>query len=669
LFIDGDAATFANLRAEVILAFRKGEKDKHNSGTTSYLRPLNEAHNTHMCPIALLMVHALRHSLVEGRDLQDILDRAFARSDRRVVWLYPQRPVIVAFGGKGLLQLDKPASAGQACDTLKAMALIGGMLDRAYTHALRSGAARDLAHLKHAAFDGSGMANSNVRQSLSHTHAAYTSGVTEGYTGGSTSEHWSLRAAQSKLHRREPGFAKASAAQPLDVVKAKVTDAEVQEMIARYPNGLTKGHAVDLVRDERLRKLRDTAERQDHTHTMTRLTEPSPLPASTTIANRARVPLAEKDVNGRPSLPTPTTDRELYANIDPEILSEQEIAAMAAAMPDTNATQIYNDAIPTQSDADTPSDIAEITQEEAALKRLHDANAANPLTALDEHMERAAAALFCDDAPTANATDQVAQWIAAYAEVNVVKDSAFALLWVKHCQKAIPQGQAFKDIFTPNSWPNGGSRGQPRPFMLRCRKTEACLFKHPILSELEAHERLCTVEVAALLKAAVDARAVEPLVKCPYNGCGFAPKSNHVRGPEYGLKRHIATMHTYVPKVCPHGCDPETFYTTKRTYDYHLAKEHTDGWPRACSHADCSSSPPVYGSRSALKKHLEKKHEVFGDDIEAFMPPTAKKHACVGTRLISTRSVQNALGFAEADNSGYATSDASMTLLPNPGAA
>jgi len=115
----------------------------------------------------------------------------------------------------------------QLLDTLKAMALIGGMLDRAYLHAIRSGAARNLAYLKDAAFDGTSIVNSNVRESLAHTHAALTSSVTEGYTRGPTLELWNLRAAQSNLYRREPGFAKASAAQLLDIVNAKVTDVEV----------------------------------------------------------------------------------------------------------------------------------------------------------------------------------------------------------------------------------------------------------------------------------------------------------------------------------------------------------------------------------------------------------------------------------------------------------
>jgi len=198
------------------------------------------------------------------------------------------------------------------------------------------------------------------------------------------------------------------------------------------------------------------------------------------------------------------------------------------------------------------------------------------------------------------------------------------------------------------------------------------LFRHLVLTTLEEHERLCTPEIVACVKAAVDAQAVEPSVKCPYDGCKYAPKPDTARGPEHALKRHIADEHKWGPRVCPYGCDPETSYATKSKYKAYREKEHKDGWPRACSHADCSSSPPIYATRSSLKTHLEKKHKVFGNDLEAFMPTSAKPpNGNVGKRQVTTRTVMHALGSNEADNSGYATSDevVSKKMRPNAPAA
>lgn len=86
--------------------------------------------------------------MIIERKLQDILNRTASRADRTVVWLFPERPVLAAFTTQGPLRcdLDKPATPSQLLQTIKEMGLVTGMLDRAYTHALRLGAARDIAH-------------------------------------------------------------------------------------------------------------------------------------------------------------------------------------------------------------------------------------------------------------------------------------------------------------------------------------------------------------------------------------------------------------------------------------------------------------------------------------------------------------------------------------------
>lgn len=43
-----------------------------------------------MCPIALLLIYCLRHSLIADTKVQEVLDRAVQRSDRTIAWLFPE---------------------------------------------------------------------------------------------------------------------------------------------------------------------------------------------------------------------------------------------------------------------------------------------------------------------------------------------------------------------------------------------------------------------------------------------------------------------------------------------------------------------------------------------------------------------------------------------------
>ncbi|GAB7364014.1 hypothetical protein MBLNU230_g4572t1 [Neophaeotheca triangularis] len=90
--------------------------------------------------------------------------------------------------------LDRGIAKGQLLLTIKEMALAAGMLNRAYGHALRLGATRDVAHLPARLSDGTGLATDNVRQSISHKQASRMSGATERYAGGSSFELYNARA-------------------------------------------------------------------------------------------------------------------------------------------------------------------------------------------------------------------------------------------------------------------------------------------------------------------------------------------------------------------------------------------------------------------------------------------------------------------------------------------
>jgi hypothetical protein len=71
--------------------------DKIDAGKVMHchFRTIQDPALYHMCPISLVFIHALRHGMLDGgNNIQHVLDLAANRSDGRIMWKYPQRPVL-----------------------------------------------------------------------------------------------------------------------------------------------------------------------------------------------------------------------------------------------------------------------------------------------------------------------------------------------------------------------------------------------------------------------------------------------------------------------------------------------------------------------------------------------------------------------------------------------
>lgn len=148
LYIDKHTAEFQNLRAKFTIVVAKGHKGQYEDNFDQYMSPLPDE-NAYVCPIVWLMAHALRNGLVVGSTLQEVLDHTFARPDRRVQWTQPFYPVLCVRGNSATLKLDQPASNSTFRYVVHEMGVVSGFLGRAHPHALRYGAAREIAHLPH----------------------------------------------------------------------------------------------------------------------------------------------------------------------------------------------------------------------------------------------------------------------------------------------------------------------------------------------------------------------------------------------------------------------------------------------------------------------------------------------------------------------------------------
>ncbi|KAI7239636.1 hypothetical protein KC330_g1825 [Hortaea werneckii] len=642
LSIEGNEAIFANIRASVTIEFAKGLKDELNNDPVRYLRPLNEAHNSHVCPIALLLVHSLRHSLVAGTSLQEVLDNAFRRPDRTVVWLFPDRPVLPAFALAPLrCDLDKPARPDQMLHTIREMGLVSGMLDRAYGHALRHGSARDTAHLSSRTMDGAGVATDGVRQSLGHTHRTMHNGITETYVGGSSAELYNARAAQPTETRRAPRFATSEGDQPFDLVKERVSEEEIRQAIDRSTQPLSRKAAIAQVRAKRMQGLSPTVDREQRGATMEMLVQPSPMPPSSAFslpsarqaATVSRIPLSPKDANApqaRSSLAEAATQV-----IDPALLAEDELAVAAADVELSAAHElraIVENAASRTDEPHSPQDEASVLDQLDCT----DAGAVSDAAAAAGLEEAAVVLLGADANPKANAVTPV-EWIAAYSRYNIIDNYYFAQRWAKHCKDLlnIPQGNDFNNIFGKYCI-QGGSRDPPRPLLHRCTKTPGCSYSTAERNALQSHEGHCTALRSEQLLAGMQTLTDDTqLFKCPYMGCSYVVSPSALR-PKKDLDNHILLMHKFVPKPCEKGCDPSKIYTDRASYDYHQSTKHSGRWPVRCSFPGCQH-PTEFANMSSLKSHLQKKHNIeAAEDLAKYVPSLPPRQKWVEQECFET---------------------------------
>ncbi|GAB1741961.1 hypothetical protein NU219Hw_g7361t1 [Hortaea werneckii] len=306
---------FENLSATVELEFTKGKKEERNTSEWRYLQPLQGAHNHHACPIRLLLLHCLRHGLVPGTTVDEVLQNAWRRSDRTVVWAFPTRPVLPRYS-KHRCDLNRPAEVRQIRNALAEMGIVSGIVGRLPSHGLRLGHANEISKLPSRVTDESMTSLDAVRQSLGHSYKAQQSGVTEGYTDGASVDFYNLRATNPAAPntRGAPSFAADKGA----MLKRKQAPFS-QEEIAQGGQHPKKKLTLEA---------RET--------TMAMLAEPSPMPnlqfkPAVAAAIAPRLPLAPRDVNVPSVRVRATSDVQA---IDSTILSPEELKEAATKLAD-----------------------------------------------------------------------------------------------------------------------------------------------------------------------------------------------------------------------------------------------------------------------------------------------------------------------------------------------
>ncbi|KAJ4169320.1 hypothetical protein NW754_016354 [Fusarium falciforme] len=141
----------------------------------------------------LLLCHALRTGAVRETSWAELRQAARERPSNRVIWAYPNRPVICAIAGDSKLTLDRPSPVASAQATLTQAAQLIGIAAKVKTHDIRRGAARQSAHLENSI---SGSTIEQARIAIGHSHSSRDSGEIEDYVGHLDDHNWTNRAKQ-----------------------------------------------------------------------------------------------------------------------------------------------------------------------------------------------------------------------------------------------------------------------------------------------------------------------------------------------------------------------------------------------------------------------------------------------------------------------------------------
>ena len=191
------------IRATVTMRYTKGAKDLTNKNLVKFMRPLSDPGYVHACPLALLIIHALRHGLIDGKSLQQVLNRAAESKDGKIAWTHPEYPVLAELNGMQGYHLSKAAGTGQLRASIMSLATVGNLAKKPTAMSLRRGAAQDVAHLSASAERAS---TNLMRQSLGHSRNAMDRGVTDMYIGDIDVEFYNFRADNRFVHRQQPNF-------------------------------------------------------------------------------------------------------------------------------------------------------------------------------------------------------------------------------------------------------------------------------------------------------------------------------------------------------------------------------------------------------------------------------------------------------------------------------
>lgn len=142
-------------------------------------RPLEHSQSALVDPIAVLMIHALRHGQTHATTILGVLSDIAAHPSKTLHWRHPDWPVTPKIAQNQIaLDFTIPASTHQILASAKAAGRAGGLIRDMVSHDLRKGCAKDAKSVGKHIQAGPGP---EVAQVLGHSMSAYHNGTTAVY--------------------------------------------------------------------------------------------------------------------------------------------------------------------------------------------------------------------------------------------------------------------------------------------------------------------------------------------------------------------------------------------------------------------------------------------------------------------------------------------------------
>jgi hypothetical protein len=619
----GMEPAFENLRAIITLDYTKGSKLTRNKSVVKYLRPLDDVQFIHVCPIALLLIHALRHGLVYGTTIEEVLNHTAAQTDLQVKWTRPDLPVLPAFSSDGIrCELDHVAPTKQLNNTVRDMGVVAGLLSRAHAHALRLGAIRDFAHTVKTTSNPNA---DEVRAFAGHSHGAMTKGVTEQYIGDVFREDYNDRAIGGGVrHRREPAFALDTGA--LSKLKNQpISTDEIQADISKHFPGkdsssLTareKNIMVRRVRRERIADAPKSVESAPKSNLNMALlsapANPPPVQMKRIKKMSVGVLLGSSESAVHSSLPSSgDKDDDILSRIDPALLNSETLDSIPVADSDVSALQSI-----IMYDASQEENLANPNTEDHAASVDVDINdIANDTNNNEEEAICILLGQEPDNDTNSSASELMPavahcnEWINSYAKYNVVRNKGFATAYTKVSGELSDMPAETMSLYASV----GNSRDEPSLYVFHCQRTEGCTYQSYFFGHKDRHELTCNISSVK--------KSFNSATLCSYDGCTYTTTC----GPD-ALQKHVRLAHTFTPKACKHsGCDPDKTYDTGYKWNKHqqLHNSSSSNWPTQCRVPDCPDTKAH--QRNGYLTHLLKIHGLVTEEARSpYMPPTLER--------------------------------------------
>jgi hypothetical protein len=574
------------------------------------------------------LIHALRHGLVSASTLQQILDMATMRADKRIIWRFPERPVIcqISLTGHTRCDLDSPSGVDQLRPSIKSMGLISNILTRVTIHATRLGATKDVAHLPEK--PGSGGVNNDVRQALGHHFSSFHRGTTQTYAGHTEREYYNERAKRKYDSIWSPRFSGHSAQ---TAVTAPVSDVEIQVwQDENEPPGAD--------RNSKLARKRARNSVRTHRHEeFWRVAAPESNEQSERIP---LIPMAGHQLNVMQS-----------STVLPETKSNPSVPSLGVLH--APSTPVGRLSMP---DGDA---LINAVVDELEFERLQ-----SPLGLTDTASQHRSEGVVNRDNIIAIeeifqmrddnliAQGRLGDFVSSYSRVNIVCSEMFAKTWRQFEAKTVTwsEGPGLHSAM-------GNPRDPPVPWLFRCSKTPGCQYTSVIKGAIIAHEEICSAGLV-LQKDSLIARSLD--FRCPRSGCGKAFESAGK------LNAHTKEQHDFEPKACTFNvCDPNKIYKSLKVLQEHISQHHSGNWPPRCLYPDCASNgtfkPGMY------RLHLYREHKLENREArEPYMPTkqavrtwdTTTTCPILGCSTVTKFSRRNNLRAHIKNKHGYSSKDA-----------